>query len=408
MKKWQRYNPIGAEEKAAVSRVLDSGILSQYIGAWHEDFNGGVEVTSFESELARYFDSPHAIVFNSLTSGLIAAVGALGIAPGDEVLVTPWSMSATATAIMIWGGIPVFVDIEADYYGMDPMLIEEKITERTKGIIVANIFGHGARLDEIKAIADQHELFLIEDVAQAPGIKMAGKFLGTWGDVGGFSLNYHKHIHTGEGGFCLCCDDTVAMKMRLIRNHAESAVSGSPINNLHNMVGFNFRMGEMEAAIGREQLKKLPSLLKENQKKVGFILEALKDESWLVTTPIESTDEHAYYVLPFRIVDENLDKKLLVSALQRRDVPGLLLAYVNIHRLPMYREKTAFGLYPWAFNSDVHYRYEDGTLPCAEALNDRWFFGLLVSMYDMDESDCLFIANQIKQAYREVTEGMND
>ncbi|MDX1474410.1 MAG: aminotransferase class I/II-fold pyridoxal phosphate-dependent enzyme, partial [Reinekea sp.] len=197
MKHWNRYNPIGAEEKAAVNRVLDSGVLSKYIGAWHEDFNGGVEVNAFEHELAEYFGVPHAVVFNSLTSGLIAAMGAMGVQPGDEILVTPWSMSATATAILIWGGIPVFVDIEPDFYGIDPNRIAEKITKKTKGIIVADIFGHGARLDELRALADQHHLFLIEDVAQAPGIQLNGKFLGTWGDVGGFSLNYHKHIHTG-------------------------------------------------------------------------------------------------------------------------------------------------------------------------------------------------------------------
>ncbi|MEJ2065143.1 MAG: DegT/DnrJ/EryC1/StrS family aminotransferase [Reinekea sp.] len=336
MTQWKRYNPIGAEEKAAVKRVFDSGVLSQYIGAWHEDFNGGTEVRAFERELARFFGTAHAVVFNSLTSGLIAAVGAMGIKPGDEILVTPWSMSATA---------------------------------------------------------------------QAPGVKMSGRFLGTWGDIGGFSLNYHKHIHTGEGGFCICRDETVAMKMRLIRNHAESAVAGSPINELHNMVGFNFRMGEMEAAIGREQLKKLPRLLAENQSKAEIILNALKQESWLVSTPVKHISEHAYYVLPFRIMDHSVDKAALISALQQRGVPGLIPGYVNIHRLPMYVEQTAFGQFPWQFNLQQKYNYGDGVAPVAEALNDRWFFGLLISMFDMSPDDCQWIAAQLKAVYRELTEG---
>ncbi|MEJ2075132.1 MAG: DegT/DnrJ/EryC1/StrS family aminotransferase [Reinekea sp.] len=288
---------------------------------------------------------------------------------------------------------------------MDPALIEAAISERSKGIVVADIFGHGCLLDEIKAIADQNKLFLIEDVAQAPGVKMSGRFLGTWGDIGGFSLNYHKHIHTGEGGFCICRDETVAMKMRLIRNHAESAVAGSPINELHNMVGFNFRMGEMEAAIGREQLKKLPRLLAENQSKAEIILNALKQESWLVSTPVKHISEHAYYVLPFRIMDHSVDKAALISALQQRGVPGLIPGYVNIHRLPMYVEQTAFGQFPWQFNLQQKYNYGDGVAPVAEALNDRWFFGLLISMFDMSPDDCQWIAAQLKAVYRELTEG---
>lgn len=397
MRAFSRYNPIGEEEKRAVQSVMDSGVLSQYIGAWHEDFNGGVQVKSFENELASYFGIPHAVVFNSLTSGLIAAIGALGIHPGDEVLVTPWSMSATATAIMIWGGIPVFVDIEPEYFGVDPELIESAITDRTRGIVVADIFGHGARLDEIAHIAKKHNLFVVEDVAQAPGIKMQNKFLGTWGDVGGFSLNYHKHIHTGEGGFCICKDDEVAMKMRLIRNHAESAVAGSPVNDLHNMVGFNFRMGEMEAAIGREQLKKLPVLLEQNQRKAVLILGELAETSALSTTNC-AVNEHAYYVLPFLIQDEALNRSSLIAELERRGVPGLVRQYVNIHKLPMYREKIAFGSYPWAFSNKPEAAKESTEMPVAEELNDKKFFGLLISMFDMTDEDAIWIGRQIAES----------
>lgn len=152
MKNPIRYNPIGEEEKAAAMRVLDSGCLSAFIGAWGEDFHGGKEIRAFEEEISNYFDVKHAITFNSLTSGLIAAMGAIGIEPGDEVIVSPWTMSATAIAILIWGGIPVFADIEKDYYGLDPIKVEEAITENTKAILVTDIFGHGARLDELKSI----------------------------------------------------------------------------------------------------------------------------------------------------------------------------------------------------------------------------------------------------------------
>lgn len=399
MKKWRRYNPLGNEEKDAVNRVLDSGCLSKFIGAWSEDFFGGEEVQAFEKEICQFFNSPHAVVFNSLTSGLVAAVGALGIKPGDEVIVSPWTMCATATAIVIWGGIPVFVDIEKNNFGINPKLLEAKISEKTRGIIVPNIFGHAAMLEEICAIAKRHELFVVEDNAQSPGIKNKGRYLGTWGHIGGFSLNYHKHIHTGEGGFCLCKDEELALKMRLIRNHAEAAVLESPIDSLHNMVGFNFRMGEIEAAIGRAQLKKLPKLLERNQDKAKIILKELSSEPWLGST--DAIEEHAYYVLPFKIIDHRITNKELVRRCKDNGVPGLLDGYVNVHLLPMYQQKIAFDQYPWSI-SEKTYEYHKGICPVAEELHDSQFFGLLISMYELDESDCIWIANTIKESARAI------
>ncbi|MHA7879276.1 MAG: DegT/DnrJ/EryC1/StrS family aminotransferase [Saccharospirillum sp.] len=399
MSEWRRYNPIGVEEKQAVARVMDSGCLSQFIGAWHEDFGGGREVKAFEQELAAYFGTPEAIVFNSLTSGLIAAMGAIGIQPGDEVIVSPWTMSATATAILIWGGIPVFADIRTDDYAIDPEQVLKKISSRTKAIVVTHIFGYPAPMEALTQIARDHQLRVIEDCAQAPGIKLKNRFLGDWGDIGGFSLNYHKHIHTGEGGFCLCRDPDLALKMRLIRNHAESAMVGSPISDPTNMVGFNFRMGELEAAIGREQLKKLPDLLIRNQVKVETLLSALADETWLTSTEVASVSDHAYYVLPFLLLDERISNRELADALKERGVPGVMCGYVNVHRLPMYQQKTAFGAYPWCV-SDNAFDYRIGSLPVAERMHESRFLGLLISMFDLDEQECRWIAEQFKEAYQ--------
>lgn len=399
MKEWRRYNPLGPEEKAAVARVMDSGCLSQFIGAWHPDFNGGREVLAFEKALADYFDVPEAIVFNSLTSGLMAGMGAIGIQPGDEVIVSPWTMSATATAILIWGGIPVFADIEEDYYGLDPEQVRAKITPRTRAIAVTHIFGHAAKIEAIMAIAREHNLKVIEDVAQAPGIQFKGRYLGDWGDIGGFSLNYHKHIHTGEGGFCITRDADLALKMRMIRNHAESALPGSPITDPTNMVGFNFRLGELEAAIGREQLKKLPRLLEKNQTKVDVILQSLSAEHWLESTPVNSTSDHAYYVLPFKLKDADITNKVLADELNNLGVPGVVCGYVNVHRLPMYQQKVAFGHYPWSA-AEAEVDYSVGICPVAENMKDQRFLGLLISMYDLDESECIWIAEQFKKAYR--------
>ncbi len=399
MQNFTRYNPIGQEEKAAAMRVLDSGCLSAFIGAWGDDFHGGQEVTQFENELADYFNVEHAITFNSLTSGLIAAMGAIGIEPGDEVIVSPWTMSATATAILIWGGIPVFVDIEADYYGLDPAKVTAAITEHTKAIMVTDIFGHGAKLDELQQIANRYELKIIEDVAQAPGIEYKKQYCGTWGDIGGFSLNYHKQIHTGEGGFCITNDGDLALKMKMIRNHAEASVINSPITELTNMVGFNFRMGEMEAAIGREQLKKLDGLLQENQRKAGIVNEILASVPDFRLSKTAQNSQHAYYVLPIQIVKHSHRRKVWLDSLMEMGIPGLMAGYVNVHRLPMYENKIAFGKsYPWNM-AHREIEYGLGVCPVAEKLKEESFVGLLISMFELSDQECEFIAHSMVNAW---------
>ena len=194
------------------------------MGCWHDDFYGGLKVREFEQVVADYFCVKHAVTVNSWTSGLITAVGAIGIEPGDEVIVTPWTMSATATAILHWNAIPVFADIDPDNYNLDPKSIEANITPYTKAIMVADIFGQSADMVEIMAIAKQHDLKVISDTAQAPGALYKGRYAGTCGHVGGYSLNYHKHIHTGERGILVTDDDGIAERLRLIRNHGEVVV----------------------------------------------------------------------------------------------------------------------------------------------------------------------------------------
>jgi len=242
------YNTIDSKEEEAVLRVLRSGKLSTYLGTWHNDFHGGSEVQKLENKWAEYFNVKHAISVNSATSGLYAAVGAIGIKPGDEVIVSPYTMSASATAILLYGGIPVFADIEKDYFCIDPISIKEKITSKTKAIMAVDIFGQACDFKELNKIAKEHDLKIIEDTAQAPYAKYDEKYAGTLGDIGIFSLNYHKHIHTGEGGIVVTNDDTLAMKVKLIRNHAEAVISAKGYDDkseLHNMLGFNYRMTEI-------------------------------------------------------------------------------------------------------------------------------------------------------------------
>jgi perosamine synthetase len=203
---FKRFNTIGEEELAAATSVIRTGVLSAYIGAPGEAFMGGPSVRAFEAQAAQYFGVKHAVAVNSWTSGLIAAVGAIGIEPGDEIITTPWTMVATATAILHWNGIPVFADIEPGSFNIDPSSVEKLIGPRTRAILAVDIFGQSADMRALRDIATRHGIKLLSDTAQAPGATYHGEYAGTLADIGGFSLNYHKHIHCGEGGILVTND----------------------------------------------------------------------------------------------------------------------------------------------------------------------------------------------------------
>ena len=180
------YKYINEKEIEAVTNVLKSGILSKFIGGWHEDFKGGNQVNCLEKEWSEKFDIKHSLAVNSASSGLIAALGAIGISPGDEVIVTPYSMSISATAPLFYGAIPIFADIDSDYFCIDVDSIEKKITKRTKAIIAVDLFGHTYDYKRINKLAKSNNIVVIEDAAQAPGATEDGRYAGTLGDIGVF------------------------------------------------------------------------------------------------------------------------------------------------------------------------------------------------------------------------------
>ena len=383
------HRTIGSEEKEAVNRVLDSGVLSKYLGCWHEDFYGGPEVKALEEEWARYFGSKHAIAVNSCTSGLYCAVGATGVEPGQEIIVSPYTMSATATAPLIYNAIPVFADIEDDCFCLDPSSIESKITSRTKAIIVVDIFGQPYDADSINAIARKHGLYIIEDTAQAPGAKLKGSFAGTLGDIGVFSLNYHKHIHCGEGGVVVTDNDKLAEKVRLIRNHAEAVVEAKQVKDLVNMVGFNFRMTEMEAAVARCQLKKLPGLLDKRVENCTWLTQKLATIPAITPPKIRENATHSYYVHACKFNEElaGISRNKFVDAVKAelpffegREAEGVKLSYGYVKPLylqPIFQQKIAYGskgipfVAPY-YEGDVN--YAKGICPVTERMHEEELF----------------------------------
>lgn len=376
------YQVIGDEEKQAAARVLDSGVLSRFLGAWHADFYGGPEVQAFEREWADLSQVRHAVSVNSCTSGLYAAVGAAGVGPGDEVIVSPYTMAASATAALVFQAVPVFADIDPETYCLSADTIRPKITPRTKAIIVVHIFGQPADMDPIMALAREHGLVVIEDCAQAPFARYKGRPVGGLGHMGVFSLNYHKHIHTGEGGMVTTDDDRFAERLQLIRNHAEAVVERKGVTDLSNMVGFNFRLGELEAAIGREQLKKGGALIAQRQRNIAYLESRLQGLPGLAMPKVGAAGDHVYYVhvLDYDEAKTGVPRALLVKALkaelpvtQLREGEGPLMGegYVKpLYLLPMYQQRIAYGRNGYPFVSpfyDGNPDYSRGSCPNVEA-----------------------------------------
>ena len=400
---FKRYNPIGMEEVEAAKQVIESGVLSQFLGAWHEDFYGGPKVREFERNCETFFGVKHAITVNSATSGLIAAVGAIGIEPGDEIIVSPWTMCASATAILHWNAIPIFADIEPATFNLDPKSVEANITPYTKAIIATDIFGHSADMDTLMAIAAKYGLRVISDAAQAPGAFYKDKYAGTLAHVGSYSLNYHKHIHTGEGGILVTNDDDICERLQLIRNHAEAVVGGKGVTNLANMIGYNFRLGEIECAIGIEQLKKLKKLVASRQHSAERLTAGLNGLAGLRTPIIMPNCTHAYYVYPMALDVDNLgvSRNRLCEALIAEGVEGLVSGYANLHLLPLYQQKTAYGSKGFPWTSDICHRdvdYRRGICPVAEELQAKSYFGFAMCLNDLSDGD----VDLIVAAFRKV------
>lgn len=390
-KEFGHYKSIGKEEVQAATKVVESGILSDFLGVWHEKFYGGPKVREFEDLIKNFFKVKHAVTVNSWTSGLVAAVGAIDIEPGDEVIVTPWTMTATAAAILHWNAIPVFADIDRETFNLCPKSIEKNISTYTRAIIVADIFGQSAEMEKIMNIAKNHKLKVISDSAQSPGALYKNRYAGTLADVGGFSLNYHKHIHTGEGGILVTDNDRIAERLQLIRNHAEVVVEDKGVKEISNMIGHNFRLGEIECAIGIEQIKKLPKIVSKRQNLAKILTNGLKDLPGLKTPSIGNDRTHVYYVYAMQLDIDllNISREKICAALNAEGVP-ISSKYQNIHLLPIYQRKIAYGSQGFPWNSEICKRlvnYEKGICPVAEELNDKTYIGFNICLYNLDKED---------------------
>ena len=308
---------VGDEEREAVDRVLRSGMIAQ-----------GPEVASFEREFADHFVGGRDVVaVNSGTSGQHLGLIAAGVGPGDEVIVPSFTFAATGNSVALTGATPVFVDIEPDYFTLDPEAVRAAITPRTKGIMPVHLYGHPFLVDRIEAIAREHGLAIYEDAAQAHGASWNGRPVGTIGDFAMFSLYPTKNMTSGEGGMVSCANGEIARNVRLLRNQ------GMEKQYENEVIGFNARMTDIHAAIGRVQLTKVDGWTAQRQRNAAALNEGLAGLAGVQTPKVAEGAVHVYHQYTVRLDAGERDR--IHTALKEEYGVGSGVYYpIPNHRLP--------------------------------------------------------------------------
>lgn len=305
---------IGNEEREAVDRVLRSGMIA-----------GGPEVAAFEIDFSEHVAGRECVAVNSGTSALHMGLIAAGVKQGDEVIVPSFTFAATGNSVALAGAIPVFVDIEPDTFCISPAAVEDAITERTVGIMPVHLYGHPANMPELLAIAKKHDLKIFEDAAQAHDASLDGTPVGAFGDFGAFSFYPTKNMTSAEGGMVSLATSDAARMVRLLRNQ------GMERRYENEVIGFNTRMTDVHAAIGRVQLAKLPGWTKKRQANAKFFDENLAG----VFTPVVVPGAvHVYHQYTIKIVDQDRDE--FASQLAQRGVGTGVYYPTPTHELPSF------------------------------------------------------------------------
>ena len=362
----------------AVTDTLRSGRLS--IGPAQE---------TFEDAVARRAERSHGIAVSSGTAGLHLALLALGIGPGDEVITTPFSFIASANAILMVGATPVFVDIDPTSLNLDPANVDAVVTDKTKAILAVEVFGNTTHMASLEKLARKHEVPLIEDCCEGlGGVAACGRPVGSFGRVGVFAFYPNKQITTGEGGMIVTDDDHLAARCRSLRNQGRSveahtgtdAESGSWL--AHERLGYNYRLSELNAALGVSQMHRLDAMLAARRRVAGFYMRRLMDWDDLVlpTNEPETEATVSWFVFVVRLSAEygRTERDRIITGLKRHDI-GASNYFPCIHLQPFYRE--TFG-------------YEKGDYPIAETISERT---LALPFYNtLDEMQVELVCHTLK------------
>ncbi|MGD9537725.1 MAG: DegT/DnrJ/EryC1/StrS family aminotransferase [Alphaproteobacteria bacterium] len=406
-KNFSRYIGASAPDIETTLR-LTSEEADLLTDSWH--FLGGPHVRAFAAEFAAVFDVPYAIPVSSATVGLGVALAAAGVGPGDEVIVPAISYTASATAVLLFSAIPVFADVDPETFCLDPAAVEAAITPRTRAVMPVHLVGNLADMGRLRAIAAAYRLKIIEDAAQAIGAGWAGVKAGTLGDAGVFSFQQSKNIMTGEGGMIVTGDVELARRARLLINHGEVVFDRhhEPAD-LANALGFNFRMPELCAALGRAQLQKLDLVNEWRTRNAAVLREGLADIPG-IRIPLDQAAAgnhvapvpHLFVALYDRAA-MGVPREVFVAALRAEGVP-VGTGYVRpMYANPLFLKRTAFGVegFPWSCRSEPPPRYEIGMCPVAERLLDEeflWFYHIAYSSTEADMADIVAAVRKVAAA----------
>lgn len=322
------------EEIRAVVRVLRSGILTSKNGA-------GPNALRFEAVFSKFVGTRYAVAMNSGTAALHAALIAAGVGEGDEVILPSLTFVATAEAVALTGATPIFVEIDPDTYCIDPEEIEAALTSRTKAVIPVHLYGLTGDMDRIMEVAENYHLVVIEDAAQAHGAEYKGRQAGGLGDMACFSFYGSKNMVTGEGGMVTTNSIEYNKTLRHLRNHGETRRYQS------TMLGHNYRMPEMEAALGVVQLAKLPKFVESRRRNAVYLMEKLKNVEPLQLPTVPATCVHAWYVFTVRMKGANAARRnKVVNKIRARRVDAQIYYPKPIHRQDYYRRTFRPGKLP--------------------------------------------------------------
>lgn len=405
-------------EVDAVTETIRAGVLSRFVGSpvpgtreqlrrtsaellaveESHSFLGGPNVRRFEAAWAEAHDAPFAVSMNSATSAETSALMAMDIGPGSEVVTTPLSFTATASAIVAANAVPVFADIDPETMCLDPDAVADAITPRTACILPVHWCGNAGALDEVLAVARERGLPVLEDAAQGPRSLYQGRFLGTWGDASTFSFSEPKNVTTGEGGMVVTSDVDIAEKCRLIRNHGESIpMPDDPDEYVVNIVGQNFRMTELTAALGWVQTSKLETVNGIRNRNHLHLVRRLEEVAGNYIAPQRLTHPETFagYTSAFRWSAEKsgLHRDVVAAALRAEGIPVATSVGRLMSDNELFLRKLAYGRTHYPFSDDVDYRPE--SLPRAHQVHDREYLAFFLAGWpntadDMDDIAAAF------------------
>jgi len=315
---------IGEEELKNVVEAVKSGWIS----------SKGKFIEEFENLFAKYIGLKYGVATSNGTTALHLALSALNIGPGDEVIVPDLTFAATINAVMYTGAKPVIVDVNGDYWCMDPEKVKEAVTPRTKAVIPVHLYGHPCDMDAIMEIAERHGLYVIEDCAEAHGAEYKGVKVGSFGQISCFSFYGNKIITTGEGGMCLTNDEDLAEKMRMLRDHGMSPQK----KYWHETIGFNYRMTNLQAAVGVAQLAKIEKFVDKKRKIAKIYAEELSKLQDITLHPEMPWAKCVYWLYTVLLKEKiNVDRNMLMEKLAMEGIETRNMFY-PLHEMPIYQE----------------------------------------------------------------------